>query len=665
MASTALLAAVLPPLVAHAGDEPVTTLKEVVVTAPPMDEPLTVVTDPHNPRQPIPPADGAGYLKNIPGFSVARQAGIDGEPMLRSQGISRLNVLLDDTPVLGGCGNRMDPPTSYIFPESFDTMTVLKGPQSVVHGGTALGTVMVDREPPRFTDWGMRGNASALFGSWGRNDQVVDASAGGTAGFVRALGTHSFSDDYRDGRGEKVHSKYWRQSGTAMLGWTPNRDTVIEASFDRSTAQAAYAAKMMDGTKFDRQGGNVHVETKRLTPWLAKVEGTAYVNYVDHVMDTYSLRTLVLPAMGTTGMATQVDHLMAGGKAKVELTPVSGTRLTLGADYNRDEHTKRSVNRTQYLAGTTLKDQMRVRDISFDTWAGYGELVQELSGADRVIAGYRLTRVEAERNNVQPNLTDERTLHAGFGRFERDVDLGVPVTAYVGLGHVERAPDFWERNVNSSAASFLARTEKTNQLDLGALFRSGKWRGAASGFYADFTDYILVPSASNTNAKNVDAHTWGGEAELSYRLLPAWTVEATAAYVRGYNDSEHKPLAQIAPLDTTVGVKYDDDTFMAGLLLRAVTAQERVDVGWGNIASQDLAKSNGFAVLSANGGWRIADGITVTAGIDNILDKIYAEHISKTGNSSSMAGMDVTGYSDTVRVNEPGRTFWMRGSVKF
>lgn len=116
------------------------------------------------------------------------------------------------------------------------------------------------------------------------------------------------------------------------------------------------------------------------------------------------------------------------------------------------------------------------------------------------------------------------------------------------------------------------------------------------------------------------------------------------------------------PLDTTWAVKYDDGRWMGGLHLRAVASQHRVDIGRGSTIGTDLAKTAGFAVLSANAGLRVGEAVTLTAGIDNILDKTYAEHVSKTG---SWSGADLAAYDDTVRVNEPGRTLWMRGSVKF
>ncbi len=643
----------------RAHEAPVTVLEDVVVTAPKVTEPLVVETDPHNPRQPVPPADGAGYLKSIPGFTVVRQGGVDGDPLLRGQGGSRLNVLLDGAPVLGGCPNRMDPPTAYIFPETFDKLTVLKGPQSVVHGGSALGTVLVDRQTKRFDKLSMRGNVSALYGSFDRNDEVLDVAGGDKPGFVRFMASHSSSDDYKDGNGNPVHANYWRQSGTANFGWTPDNDTTLEATLDKSQAQAANAASMMDGAQFDREGINLRFTKTNLSNLVSKVQVTGYYNYTDHIMDIYSLRSSVMPMMGMAA-ASQVDHLMQGGKALMELTPTDRTRVTVGADYNHDEHTARSQSWTEYRNGVDLDSKARIKDLSFDTVAAFAEINHDLTAVDRLIGGYRLTHVEATKHNVQPNLSDSRSLSSAFGRYEHDVDVGVPLTTYVGLGHVERAPDFWERN--KTIASFNAATEKTNQLDLGALFTTGKWHGSVSTFYAKTKDYILVPNASNTSVKNVDAHTLGGEAELSYKFLPSWTVEATAAYVRGYNDSESKPLAQTPPLDTTLGVKYDDGTFLGGLLLRAVAGQDRVDVGWGNVISRDLGETGGFAVLSANAGWRVREDITLTGGVDNILDKNYAEHVSKTG---TYTGTDLAAYSDNVRVNEPGRTFWMKGTVKF
>src|SRR5690554_7134256 len=88
-----------------------------------MSEALTVTSDPKAPRQPIPASDGADLLKNIPGFSVIRKGGTDGDPVFRGMAASRLSILLDGEAILGGCGSRMDPPTAYVFPEAYESVT--------------------------------------------------------------------------------------------------------------------------------------------------------------------------------------------------------------------------------------------------------------------------------------------------------------------------------------------------------------------------------------------------------------------------------------------------------------------------------------------------------------------------------------------------------------
>ncbi|MEW7001088.1 TonB-dependent receptor plug domain-containing protein [Serratia ureilytica] len=105
----------------------------ITVTAP-LYSPLTIVTSPKTPRQPVPASDGSDYLKTIPGFSQIRNGGTNGDPVFRGMFGSRLKILTDGSEMLGACPARMDAPTSYISPESFDLLTITKGPQTVLWG---------------------------------------------------------------------------------------------------------------------------------------------------------------------------------------------------------------------------------------------------------------------------------------------------------------------------------------------------------------------------------------------------------------------------------------------------------------------------------------------------------------------------------------------------
>ena len=99
-------------------------LQEVVITSVRMRDPLLVIADAKAPRQPMPAHDGADYLKTVPGFSVIRKGGADGDPVFRGMAASRVAVQVDGEQILGGCGMRMDPPTAYVFPEAYDRIVV-------------------------------------------------------------------------------------------------------------------------------------------------------------------------------------------------------------------------------------------------------------------------------------------------------------------------------------------------------------------------------------------------------------------------------------------------------------------------------------------------------------------------------------------------------------
>ena len=126
------LALAADPVDEHAGH--VRELSPTVVTAVAPSSPLTIVTNPKDPRQPVPASDGGDYLKTIPGFALIRNGGTNGDPVLRGMFGSRLNILTNGGMMLGACPGRMDAPTSYISPETYDQLTVIKGPQTVLWG---------------------------------------------------------------------------------------------------------------------------------------------------------------------------------------------------------------------------------------------------------------------------------------------------------------------------------------------------------------------------------------------------------------------------------------------------------------------------------------------------------------------------------------------------
>lgn len=651
---------------------------EIVVTAPRSEGPLQVVTDPGQARQPAPANDGAEYLKSIPGFSVTRKGGIDADPLFRGMAGSRIDVLSSEAMLLGGCGARMDPPTAYVFPQNYDRLMVLKGPQSVLWGtGGSAATVIFERDPYDHLADADRVDASVLGGSWNRRDLATDLLAGNEHGYLRLQGSDARADDYQDGNGDQVHSEYHRWNAQAILGWTPADDTLVELSGAASDGEAAYADRLMDGVAFDREALTLRAVRSDVSDTIRELEAQVAYSYVDHVMDNFTLRDFVPSMMMPSPAASNPDRRTLAARLSASLTLGDRLNADVGLDAHDDEH---RLRRTMNAARRPLETLARRTDARYQQQGVFAELSYQLAPGRLVKSGLRLDRwkVEDERAliplgmmttaNPTAGAEDTTWLTSGFLRYEHGLaaDPAEPdtdVVLFAGLGYAERTADYWERFGNgnqseSTLSAFYTDPERTTQLDLGLLRRTTRSHLSVSVFASQVADYILMDTTmpgkptGTLVTRNVDARTWGGEVEYSQRLAERWMWQSSLAYTRGTNRTDGAPLAQLPPLEGRLSLTWATDRFSLGGLVRLVAEQNRVDVGRGNIAGQDIGPTDAFAVLSTNGSYRISDAVNLSAGIDNLLDEAYAEHLSR-------AGAAVSGFVQDERVNEPGRTLWV------
>ncbi|MEX2045037.1 MAG: TonB-dependent copper receptor, partial [Opitutus sp.] len=137
------------------------------------------------------------------------------------------------------------------------------------------------------------------------------------------------------------------------------------------------------------------------------------------------------------------------------------------------------------------------------------------------------------------------------------------------------------------------------------------------------------------------------------RIARNWNADLSASYVRGENRTDRTALAQQPPLEGRLSIARSTATWSVGALLRSAACQHRVAPNQGNIVGQDIGPSHGFTSLAINAGWSFRPGARLTAGVDNLFDAAYAEHISRSGSS-------IPGYTQIARLMEPGRTVWLK-----
>ncbi len=670
--SLSLALAMLP---LHAAErEPAQTLDTLVVTATAPSSPLHWVTDPRLPRQPVPASDGADYLKTVPGFSAIRNGGTNGDPVLRGMFGSRLNIVSNEGNLIGACPSRMDNPLSYIAPETFDRLTIIKGPQSVRWGaGASAGTVRFERDTPRFDEPGVDINASALVGSRNRNDQVLDLTAGASQGYVRVNGNRSEADDYKDGNGDVVPSKWRKWNSDVAVGWTPDADTVVELSAGTGDAIARYAGRGMDGAAFKRTSYAARFEKDNLPGAWDKLLANVYYNDADHVMDNYTLRTPNPDSSMPMPMAANVDRRTTGGRIASEWR-WQNIAIVAGVDAQDSRHRSRSgMGRNAY------RQQPWATDARFANRGAFSEITLGEGTAQRWVGGLRIDRAEVtdERRTsgmmAMPNPTAgqqrRENLGSSFVRIERD--LAPALTWYAGIGHSERMPDYWElfspdRGPMGAPNAFAGiQPEKTTQLDLGLQYRSERLNAWVSAYAGRVQDYILFTyhdggmMGSMTQANNVNARIAGAEAGVDITVAPQWKLGGSLAYAWGENRSDGTPLPQMPPLEARLSATWEADRWSVGALARAVAHQHRVADGQGNVVARDLGPSAGFATVALNASYRINDALLLSAGLDNVFDRAYSEHLNLAGSA------DFGFPADPVRINEPGRTAWMKVNYRY
>jgi iron complex outermembrane receptor protein len=358
---------------------------------------------------------------------------------------------------------------------------------------------------------------------------------------------------------------------------------------------------------------------------------------------------------GTMGGAFMgVRHETQAARLTFDLNLASNLKAKTGFDYSISKHSSDSMGMTPFIVDAELENH-----------AVFTELTNKLSDKDSIVGGVRLDHWRAYDNegglmaSATRGKSRSENLASGFARYETILAIIPNAKGYIGLGHSERMPDYWELISKSTGQQFLTlNPEKTNQLDLGVIQKNDSSLMSASMFYNKINDYVLINWSGMGGVSNVDATTYGGELSAVQYLMPKWKLGTSVMYTHGKNDTTNKPLAQVAPLEGRISLNYEEGKFTHGGVLRLVAAKDKYDANYGGIAGYDIGKTGGFGIFSLNTTYKHDKRTTISAGVDNLFDKTYAEFISRTGTEATL-----TGYVPNTRVNEPGRTAWLKATI--
>ncbi len=638
------------------------------------DGPMSIALDP---RLAIiaPASDGAEMLRQVPGVTSGRMGGHGLELVIRGQQQNQINVIDAGSFSYGACPNRMDPPTARASFNRADEIIVQKGYATVTNGpGGSGGAVILKRNPPEMDqEVAFSGAISAgISSNWGGRDLAGRFTYDlGNGLYLQGAGEVNSADNYKDGSGREVRSAYDQRSAGVTLGYVGTGiDLAFDLEYDLAEDVLFPGAGMdspFDETYTYRLRGGVDVAMGA----LHRIEGTLYYSTVDHVMDNYSLRPV-----GAMAMRVPATSDTGGGKLEGHFT-FGATEAKIGVDYQSNNR-----NATAFMGAPGMIPLLEVEnparaaflmwpDVTIAQTGIYAETETALSTATSLIAGLRYDYVKADAGKaaVTPALgaapntyytaqygTDfnaSRDEHNVGGLLRLEHDLTEDTMVFAALSRSVRTADATERAM--ARPNWVGNPdidpEKHHQLDLGVQIDKGAWYLNVNA-YADWVqDFILRDQfsvAGVTTYRNVDAQLAGLEIAAGW-AQGNWEIWGDATYTYGENTSDNMALAQIPPLQGQVSVAYGKDGWRGGARVNWATEQDRID------PFRDPGTTSGYATLDLFGSYALSGKATLLAGINNVTDETYANHLSR----SNLFDATVT------QVNEPGRTIYVKLEAAF
>jgi iron complex outermembrane receptor protein len=257
-------------------------------------------------------------------------------------------------------------------------------------------------------------------------------------------------------------------------------------------------------------------------------------------------------------------------------------------------------------------------------------------------------------------------------------------TATIAGGHAEQAPTMTEMYAAQTFLFVLQNGQNTVtgdprldnqrlwQIDLALQCEYDRFRAGLNGFQAWIHDYITFENMGifrgppqgqveqvSLKYVNTDLATLtGAELFMEYDLTSRWTPFATLSYVEGRDHTRNgdfatreassgqaservygldrgafsgiaggaeEPLPSIVPLESRLGLRFhqasDQPRWELEFQARVVAAQDRV------ATSLLESPTAGFTTYDLRGRWRATDQLLLLAGVENLADKQYREHL--------------------------------------
>ncbi|MBV1932741.1 MAG: TonB-dependent receptor [Porticoccaceae bacterium] len=606
--------------------------------------------------------DSASLLKSVPGANINSNGPITGIAQYRGLFGDRVAVSMDNDAVLSGGPNAMDAPLSYAPPLLLKSLKVTPGIASVSASQEAIGGhIVATLDRGEFANAEDTETSGAISSRYGTLDDGVNhglkAVVANDQHKLAALASYDEGNDGESGNGDKLaDTGYRRERYDLSYAWQNDTSNITLSGGKLDTNDTGTPALPMDIVYIHTDIANLSAATD--------YKGMTFrtrVGYsdVDHLMDNFSLRSNANPMMYRQNNATGRQFSWGGS---VEL-PLGEDTLTMGIDGTKVVHDALITNPNMAMfAVQNFSDAER--DI-YGLFAEWKHNTQQW----QIETGLRYNRVNMDSDEVSAsgmmpmmqNLADG--LAGGFNGAERDqsfdnIDIVIkasrPLTdttgLNIGIARKTRAPSYQELYLwlplestggLADGRSYIGNldldSEVNYEINTGLDWQAGNVYASAQVFFRKVDDFIQGTPSNNMSANmlatmmsgqaplqfnNIDAELYGFDGRYGLILNDNWRLDGVLSYVRGEDKDNSDNLYRIAPLNHSLAVSWQKAALSARLESVLYAKQSKTS------NYNDEQDSAGYGLLNVQGQYRISQQFKISAGIDNLLDKHYVDHLS-------------------------------------
>jgi iron complex outermembrane recepter protein len=501
--------------------------------------------------------DTAKLFEDEAGVSFYRAGGVSSLPVIHGLADDRIRIKVDGMDLISSCANHMNPPLSYLSPETVGSVEVFKGISPVSLGGDSIaGTILVNSATPEFAKAGegLLTHASInTFYKSNNNARGVNASASvaNEEVYVRYTGSNVEANNYHAGgdfkdrlpaaqrsfleRGDEVGSTYYHAINHALALGVHRDNHLFEFKLGlQDIPEQGFVNQRMDMTGNRAEQYNFKYEGKY--DW-GKLEAQAYHERVRHSMQFGDDKLFWYGALANVpGMPMDTLGRTSGLKLKASMDISERDLLRVGAEYQRyrlDDYWNPSQAPGAPVVGMMSPNTfLNINNGQRDKYDVFAELESQWNQQWMTLVGLRSSTVKMDADEVQGynnslvGMAGYATAANVFNAADRsETDHNIDVTALA---------RFIPSETSSYEAGYAMKTRSPNVYERFAWSNTNTMVMNMNNWVGDGNGYV-----GNLNLDPEKAHTFSATGKWNDAANQDWQVKATPyfTYVDDYIDA--------------------------------------------------------------------------------------------------------------------------------